>query len=261
MSFAAWATPFFTTDQNGSVAWPCVTTASLMFEREPPPVLVCVPPLAQASRNAASPGTAATATPIEADRLNRSRRLTCLPIFSPCCLSCGDGCHQAPERLHTTTHVDDWTPARRRFRLQRDVLLEHVPAAVAGRVQAVAQAGEVHGAVAKRPEEAAPHGGAVGELAPPDPAGQGPVDVLQMHVADAATRRAGHLQRLGAADEQVAGVQAEAGAADLQEVEHLLRPLHERPHVGVERQLQTVPGGDLLGPAQPLGEPRPARGV
>src|SRR6516225_9518298 len=101
MSFAPWATPFFTTDQNGSVAWPWVTTASLMPEREPPPVAVRVPPLAQASRNAAREGTAATATPIEADRLNRSRRLTALPIFSPFCLSCGDARRQPLERLHT----------------------------------------------------------------------------------------------------------------------------------------------------------------
>src|SRR5205807_615097 len=35
MSLAPWATPFLTTDQNGSEAWPWVTTASLIPDRLP----------------------------------------------------------------------------------------------------------------------------------------------------------------------------------------------------------------------------------
>src|SRR5574340_681196 len=37
MSLAAWSTPFFTTDQNGSDAWPWLTTSMLMFARSPLP--------------------------------------------------------------------------------------------------------------------------------------------------------------------------------------------------------------------------------
>src|SRR5215472_13116920 len=76
MSLAAWVTPFFTTDQKGSDAWPWVTTARWMLPRPlEVEVLVDVDPDVQASRIAARPGTAATDAPATADFLKRSRRV------------------------------------------------------------------------------------------------------------------------------------------------------------------------------------------
>src|SRR5689334_18122992 len=65
MSLAAWSTPFLTTDQKGSDAWPCVTTEMWMLERAPPvcpPVLPLPAGVAVAAVSVPQPASTSVAT-------------------------------------------------------------------------------------------------------------------------------------------------------------------------------------------------------
>src|SRR5437763_13985217 len=120
MSLAAWAAPFLTTDQNGSDAWPCVTTARWMLLRALlPDERVAVGPAPQAARNAARPGTAARPAPAAADVLMRPRRVN--PSISPSVLP---GSRRAPEERHAAPNVPHGAVAGLGLARQHRVLLQ-----------------------------------------------------------------------------------------------------------------------------------------
>src|SRR5215470_7615661 len=129
MSLAAWTTPFFTTDQKGSDACPWVTTARWMLPRLlEVEVLVEVVFDVHASRIAARLGTAATAAPATADFLKRSRRVRSAAISH---LPFGFESDHALEEDNAVASVPDWARPGLRLSRQHDILLQHVPAAIA----------------------------------------------------------------------------------------------------------------------------------
>src|SRR5215472_13435087 len=259
MSLAAWATPFFTTDQNGSDAWPWVTTARWMLPRPPEvEVLVDVELDVQASWIAARPGTAATAAPATADFLKRSRRVRSVAISHLRFVFESD---QALEEDDAAANVPDWAHPGLRFRRQHDILLQHVPTAIAGCFAVAHQCTDVDDACVERSEQTLPYGVTVWQVATPDSSYEKPVDILQVHVPDPRPRGRRQLNRVHAADEQVAGVKAEAGVGELEQAAHVLRALDDGSCVWVEGQLQVMAAGDLLGTSQAGQQGGPGRPV
>ena len=90
-----------------------------------------------------------------------------------------------------------------------------------------------------RPEGAVhpvPHPLAVGQLAVLDPPGQAGVDVLEMDVGDPLRGLAGQLGRVGAADQQVPGVQAQVDRGALKDPLDLGAVLDHGADVGVQHR-------------------------
>src|SRR5215510_2484932 len=257
MSLAACATPFLTTDQKGSDAWPWVTTARWMLPRPlEVEVLVDVDPDVQASRIAARPGTAATAAPATADFLKRSRRVRSAAISH---LPFGFESDYALEEHSAAASVPDWARPGLGLSRQHDILLQHVPAAIARCLEVPHQCGDVDDARAERPEETLPDGLGIVKVATLDSSQQQIVDVLQVYVLDARTGGLRELDRVHAADEQVTGVKAETDVGELEQAAHILRALDDGSCMWVEGQLQAMGTCDLLGSCEARCQGRPAR--
>src|SRR5918992_1047195 len=124
MSVAPWSTPFLTTDQNGSEAWPWVTTAIRISPRSALPPPCCSPA-------SSPPPQPATTSAIAAIRTNQTLILTLPFTLSPLL-----GGHSGPflrrldhprKIIQTLAHVVHRTGAGIRLGFDHDVLLEYVP--------------------------------------------------------------------------------------------------------------------------------------
>src|SRR4029079_4982740 len=120
---------------------------------------------------------------------------------------------------------------------QHDVLLEDVPARIAGALERGHDAGDVDVAGAERDEHALAHRVGEGGLAAHDPGGQGGAHVLEVDVADPVRVRADDRTRIGAGRGQVTGVDAEADVGALDDPQGLRAALDHGAHVGVQRGL------------------------
>src|SRR5215471_19085531 len=217
-------------------------------------VLVDVDPDVQASRIAARPGTAATAAPVTADFLNRSRRVRSAAISHLPFVFESD---QALDEGNAAAHIRHRSATGLRLRRQHDVLLEHIPTAVSGRAQLGHKTEHVDTAAAERSEETTPHGVAVREIPTPHQLREPLVDVFQMHVPDAPSGRRRHMYGVPTADNQVAGVQAEADVGKLEQAGDLRRALDDRAHVRMEGKFETPGVSDLLCSPETLEEGGP----
>src|SRR5918997_3238622 len=154
MSSAPWSTPFLTTDQNGSEAWPWVTTAILMSPR-------CAPPPPCASPPSWPPPQPAATSAIAATRASQT-----LIFALPLTVSSSPWGPREPLSLRRLDHLREILQApahvlhrpRAGIGAEHYVLLQDVPALVAGRLEQLQYPPHVHVPLAERPVEPAPHG-------------------------------------------------------------------------------------------------------
>src|SRR6266568_4176585 len=145
------------------------------------------------------------------------------------------------------------------FRGENGVLLQDVPAAVVAAAQVADDGGEVDVTATQRPVHAAPYPLGVGQPTRPDLGCDLVVDVLEVGVRDAVRGLPGQLGRVGAADQQVAGVQAERDGRALKHPLDLLAALHHGADVRVQHGTDAARGGQAGEPVE-VGEQRlPAR--
>src|SRR5438067_1443566 len=83
--------------------------------------------------------------------------------------------------------------------------------------------------------------------------------VLDVDVVDATAPVAQRLDRVGAADQEVTGVDEQADVGELEHAVDLPRRLDEGARVGVEGRLEPAAACQLLGAAKTVGEAAPAR--
>ena len=89
----------------------------------------------------------------------------------------------------------------------------------------------------QRPVHALADGLGVGQLAALHTPGEAVVDVLHVRVRDPVGRLAGQLRRVGAADQQVPGVEAQRDARAVEYPLHVVRVLDHGPDVRVQHGL------------------------
>src|SRR3712207_3620953 len=242
MSAAPWSTPFLTTDQNGSEAWPWVTTAILMSPRSAPPPPCASPPSWPPAQPAATSAIAAT------------RASQTLIFALPLTISSSPWGPREPTSLRRLDHLREILKAPAHVLLrpragtaaEHDVLLQDVPALVAGRIEQLQYPPHVHVPLAERPVEPAPHGLFVTDFARENPPREPPVHVLEVHVAHPLRRLPGELDGVPAADHRVPRVEAQRGLAPIQEAPHVLGALDHRTVVRVEHDAQPMSRADPL---------------
>src|SRR5205823_3936263 len=83
--------------------------------------------------------------------------------------------------------------------------------------------------------------------------------VLDVDVVDATAPVAQRLDRVGAADQEVAGVDEQADVGELEHAVDLPGRFDERARVGVEGRLEAAAARELLGAAEAVGEAAPSR--
>src|SRR5262249_25169019 len=146
-----------------------------------------------------------------------------------------------------------------RLVIARDAVLLHAePAGVAGRSERIEESVEIDAAGAELAEDpAAPRldqAGAVRDDGPNALEPRGP----ERDVPDARPPTAQRLDRIGAADEQVARVDEEVDPGQLEQAVDLCRRLDVRARVRVEDWPEPAGAGQVLRPRKALCEPRPA---
>src|SRR5258708_3472394 len=102
-----------------------------------------------------------------------------------------------------------WTLSRCGLGSKRRVLLEHVPAPIAGFLQPVDDGLDVEVPLSQRPVKAGRNTVGVRQLSEPDAACQPGVDVFEMHVIHPTGGVARDFRRIGAPKEEMAGVEAD----------------------------------------------------
>ena len=116
--------------------------------------------------------------------------------------------------------------------------------------------GDVDVAGAQGPIHALSDAVAIAEPARPHLLGLRGVDILEVNVCDPIGCLPSELGRVGAADEQVTGVQAQRDRGTLQDSLHLGAVLDHRAHVWVEYRADAFVGG-CAGHAIQVGQQRP----
>src|SRR5437867_3320975 len=157
---------------------------------------------------------------------------------------------QPPQEREALSRRLERAPARGRIRVEYGVLLEHVPAIVALRLEPANDLPDPTRPLPQRPIKTLLHRLVVGELAPPHAIGEAGVHVLEMDVADPAVRPARDLQGVRPRDRQVADVEADPGVRRREQTLHVARPFDYRAVVGVQGQLEAVPAGDRARPRE-----------
>src|SRR5919202_3366234 len=145
------------------------------------------------------------------------------------------------------------------LRLDHDILLHHVPPRISRALEHIEQPPDIHVALTQRPERTPAGCLLEADLPRPEATHQTPVDVLEVDVDDPIGRPLGNLDGVAASDHQMPRVQTQPRIAALHKAPELLVGLDHGPVVGVQREGEAVPGGDLLRPGEVLEELLPHR--
>src|SRR6266508_2701309 len=225
MSSAAAFTPLAATDQNGSDAWPWVTTTNRKSRcfTAPPFSPSSPPPVHAAPKRASTSRTPA-----------HFRRIIPPPFLR------GNASSRVPLRHRHTGHG--------RFSGPHAQSLEELEAR-----------GDVHVARSERPVHPCRDGVPVSHPSRPHLLRQLGRDVLHMDVDHAVRRGLGELDGVGPPDHEMAGVHAERHRRGLQQPLHLLGSLDDRALMGMQGHRQAALGPEIGHPADPRHERRPRR--
>ena len=137
------------------------------------------------------------------------------------------------------------------------VLLEDVPAVVAGCLERPHRRGDRCVTVPEWPEHARLDRGHQADLPVPKTCAQCSVDVFQVDVSHPVGCCLRELHTVGLTEREMPGVEAEERLAALERPPDVVPPLHERAPVRVHDVGQLALGGNLVDAREPVEDPAP----